>query len=502
MRASNKRTASTTALRILLQYSVLIALFVLASEWLLRGQRADSALYLYVDHLRDLAIWVFGLLLLYHSVKRELLAREQAERSLRRVQASLDRAFHHVELTVEKRTAELAATNDALKIELDERRRAEAELAALLDFSQHLESTLDLRQLHALVLDHLAQMVGYTTAAIVKIEDGDAVLQDYRAPEACSDLRGLRRPLAALPGYRAVVDGREPAIFASGDGVELFGYGLESPECEPLHDALLRAQSWLVVPLTVEERTIGLLRLDHDQPGYFTPHHAKIALLIANQAAAADEHAAINDNRQQAAVWSERRRIARDLHDSLSQVIYGLVLASASARDLVHADLAQAVGTLDQVHDLAESSLVEMRALIQDLHPKTLTEEGLVRALERQATAVTQHSGIEVQTHLCPEPAVSLETKVALLRIAQEALNNAVKHANAHSITLDLARDQARLMLEVCDDGTGFDPALGYPGHLGLESMRERAHSQDGRLEIHSGAGAGTRVYVEIPLTV
>jgi signal transduction histidine kinase len=141
-----------------------------------------------------------------------------------------------------------------------------------------------------------------------------------------------------------------------------------------------------------------------------------------------------------------------------------------------------------------------MRALIFELRPESLELEGLAAALTKQAAALQARYSIKVKTDLCDEPDISLALKETIYRIAQEALNNMVKHAHASQASLRLARLDGAILLEVNDNGCGFDVAATYPGHLGLTTMRERAERAGGRFEVESAAGKGVHIRVEIPV--
>ncbi len=155
---------------------------------------------------------------------------------------------------------------------------------------------------------------------------------------------------------------------------------------------------------------------------------------------------------------------------------------------------------LRQMRSLAEAGLAEMRALLFELRPESLAQEGLVAALEKRAAALRARHELGVEADLGGEPDVPLPVKEALYRIAQEALHNTVKHAGASTVGLRLLAGREAIALEVRDDGAGFDPAAAFPGHLGLQSMRERAAQVGGTLELTSTPGVGTRVRVVIPL--
>jgi len=155
--------------------------------------------------------------------------------------------------------------------------------------------------------------------------------------------------------------------------------------------------------------------------------------------------------------------------------------------------------SLDYVLELAEAALIEMRALIFELRPESLEVEGLVTALSKRAAALRARQGINVQLNLGQEPEVPLKVKQDLFRIAQEALHNTVKHARASQVELRLDQIDNVVILEVCDNGRGFDSTGSFPGHLGLRSMRERAINLGGTLEIESTEGQGTVICIRIP---
>jgi signal transduction histidine kinase len=202
------------------------------------------------------------------------------------------------------------------------------------------------------------------------------------------------------------------------------------------------------------------------------------------------------------AALEERHKLARELHDSVSQALYGIALGAQAALDaLAHdQDRSAAVDPSRYVLNLAEAGLAELRALIFELRPESLEQEGLVAALERQAAAARARHALQVVTELGSEPELPLVVKEALYRIAQEGLHNTVKHGRARSVRLGLKRVEGAVVLEIADDGVGFDPGRAYPGHLGLTSMRERAKGIGGEVVIWSAPGQGTRVQVRAPL--
>jgi len=260
------------------------------------------------------------------------------------------------------------------------------------------------------------------------------------------------------------------------------------------------------VPLIIQDRIIGELVLDHHEANTYQPDDAELTFAYANQVAVAIENARLYQQAKQAAVLEERSRLARELHDSVSQALYGIGLGARTARKILEQELlddtilSKLTHPLDYVLHLADTGLAEMRALIFELHPDILERQGIVVALERQANFLQTRHGIKVHTALCDEPPLPFETKEAIYRVAQEALNNIVKHARATQIRLQLTLMQGMVNLEIEDDGIGFDIKEEYPGHLGIRSMRERLQALGGRLTIQSTEGEGTTIQSQIPL--
>jgi signal transduction histidine kinase len=262
--------------------------------------------------------------------------------------------------------------------------------------------------------------------------------------------------------------------------------------------SFIRACMW--VPLITGGRAIGVFSIAHAEPGYHTEQHARLALAFAQQAAAAMENARLFEAARGVAALEERQRLARELHDSVSQALYAIALNGAAAGEsLRKQDHPRAARQVKHVRQLARAGLAEMRALIFELRAESLAEEGLVAALTKQAAAVEARHELKIHSTFAPEPAVSLATKEALYRIAQEALHNIVKHAQAKRVDVTLEVSDAHVALTVRDNGIGFEVGA-FPGHLGLRSMQERAEALGGTFSVSSEPRAGTTIRVELPL--
>jgi signal transduction histidine kinase len=334
----------------------------------------------------------------------------------------------------------------------------------------------------------------------VLILEGDELqAAGHRGPVPSETVARLRIPIAQVEEFWKVMMRREPLIV---DDVQA-----ATPKAESYHqvtrlypeEATSYVRAWMGVPLMVQERLVGALSINQSQPDAYTHRHVTLAMAIANQAAIAIENARLYEQAQRLAVLEERQRLARELHDSVSQALYGIGMGTSTARELLDRDPAQAAAPLDYVISLTEAGLAEMRALIFELRPDSLEKEGLVAALRRQAAALRARHGLAVHSAFGDEPALAFEAKEALYRVAQEALNNIVKHAHASRVEMRLDAGDEEVILEIKDDGIGFDAQATYPGHLGLHSMVERATQLGGRLIIESASGTGTSLRVQIP---
>ncbi len=203
---------------------------------------------------------------------------------------------------------------------------------------------------------------------------------------------------------------------------------------------------------------------------------------------------------QQAAL-TERNRLARDLHDSVSQALFGVVIGATTARKMLATTPEKLAQPLDYVLELSEAALVELRALIFELRPESLEQDGLIVALNKQTLALLLRHKIESELDLgTVEPPIPFAAKEALYRIGIEALQNSIKHAQATKMHIMLRVTSNVTVLQFRDNGIGFDTSANYLGHMGLMSMRERAEAFGGTLFLSSLSGNGTTVRVTIPL--
>ena len=258
-------------------------------------------------------------------------------------------------------------------------------------------------------------------------------------------------------------------------------------------------RSCMVVPLIANERSIGLLSMAYHSPNFYTQHHADLTFALANQAGIALENVFLYERARALAALQERQHLARELHDSVSQEFYGIVLNAQIAYEALETNPDEVRTALMHVLEHADTGQIEVRSLLLELVPQALAAEGLVVALQKCVMAIRKHYKLNVAAFLDVEPVCSVEKKHALYRIAQEALHNVIKHARATMVTLQLAQEEQDLFLEVRDNGKGFDPTFSFPAGLGLQSMKDRVTRLHGILSIRSKLEQGSSISVRIP---
>lgn len=403
-------------------------------------------------------------------------------------------------LAVVRDVDEQVKAYELLEQSVQERTR---ELVTLLEISRNVASTLELEPLLGLILEQLRAVVDYTGGTILSVDGGGLRVRAWRGL-ALDENNRLRYPGMGQLSEDVILQ-QQPIVIPDAQDDSALAQTLRDSmgDCP---DELSDIGSWLGVPLTVRDEVKGMLALFHRERNYYSPATAEVLLAFANQAAVALENARLYEEAKGAAALKERQKLARELHDSVSQALYGIALGARTARTLLDrvlegdAQPSPLVEPLEYILSLAEAGLAEMRALIFELRPESLEMEGLVAALTKQTAALEARHRLAVSTALCEEPEAPLAMKETVYRVAQEALHNVVKHARATQVDVRLDCDDGVLALDIADNGQGFETDGDFPGHLGLRSMRERVEGAGGQFIVSSTPGEGTRVSVRMPL--
>jgi signal transduction histidine kinase len=354
--------------------------------------------------------------------------------------------------------------------------------------------------------------------AIAADHEVDSVLQ--RIVHSARELGGARYAALGIPDgegafARFITSGMSDALIEAMGPLPrthgMLGAMLHSPEPHLTEDitadprfrgwwprAHPQMRSFLGVPIVSRSEVIGAIYLTEKHDGsHFSAEDQRLIELLAAHAAIAIQNARLHERSRELSIVEERNRLARDLHDNVTQRLFGVKLAAESALTLLNRDACAAGVELKRVSDLAREAMEELRAVVFELRPASLEAEGLATVLRKHVEVLRRVTGQEIDLKVCQVARMSPECATQVLRIAQEALGNALRHADATRIEVRL---NGRT-LTVTDDGVGFDPAgpevRGQ--RLGLTSMEERAVETGGSLTVRSERGLGTTVTLEIP---
>jgi signal transduction histidine kinase len=263
-------------------------------------------------------------------------------------------------------------------------------------------------------------------------------------------------------------------------------------------------RSFLGVPITSPDGAIiGAFYLtEKTDADAFDAEDQELIELLAAHASIAITNARLYERSRELSILSERNRLALELHDVVSQKLFSVMLTAEAASTQMDRDLVAARAQLERLRDMTREALDELRSLILGLRPPELERDGLEGTLRKDVEMLARTHGTDIQLDV--EPGFTAgdggDCDLAVLRIAHEALNNAIRHARAEHVTVRLSQTNGELVVEVEDDGVGFDPHAPdlRSRHLGLTSMEERARESGGRLRINSSPGAGTTVRIEL----
>lgn len=387
--------------------------------------------------------------------------------------------------------AAIAITN--ARLFAAEQRRAE-QFRVISEVGRRITSILSLDQLLVETARTIRESFGYHHVHIGMVEGERIVFKTRNAAQPEDEMFQCCEDVTPIVGREGI------SGWVAGTGESLIVPDImKDVRFIPSKNDQTRSET--AIPIKIKGQVIGVIDVESDRVDGFDESDLVVLQSLADQVAVAIENARLYEQARHFAALEERQKLARELHDSVSQALYGIVLGARTARTLLDRDPTQAAQPLDYILSLSEAGLAEMRALIFELRPESLQTEGLVAALGKLVNALGARYQFKVQMEAGAEPDVPIDVKESLYRIAQEALNNIAKHARARQVSLQLKVESDAVMLEISDDGAGFDVTQNFPGHLGLHTMRERAEKAGGTFAIESAPNAGTRLQVKIPLT-
>ena len=403
------------------------------------------------------------------------------------------------------RRKELEARNAQLGAQLQSRT---LQLSSLQDLSVTLSRQTEIGSLVGEALGALEQTMAYTSASIWARNDLDptqpVVLMGYRSQSNeltgvdMANLTGLRLSRANLQRYEQIEAAGQP-IVENRPRQSLLNWLWAMVTDDARTSALYRStRAWMAVPLKVRDRVLGVLRVDHGEQDFFDPERERLLAAVASQTALAMRHAHLLAQQRDIAVTAERNRIARDLHDAVSQTLFAANLLAGTLARADHLDDTTR-GQVQTLERLNRSALAEMRMMLFELRPDALDGVRLPELLQHAVEALAGRGGVEVTTDFSAEPGPPTAQRVELYRIAQEALSNVGRHSGASHVHVGWTiGPPGSGRLHIVDDGVGFDLSADHPGHFGLDNMRQRATAAGGELSIKSAPGEGTELLLNI----
>jgi two-component system nitrate/nitrite sensor histidine kinase NarX len=385
-------------------------------------------------------------------------------------------------------------------------------ILAVLNSDKPLHAILDYITLYA------GRLLEADAVAIYQLEPETNVLR-IQSSHGLSDeyIAQFTIPLGQGATGQAVLQGRPVAITDVARAIDVL---IQPPSTKTL--SLIQAmskyfQSELSVPLIIKQEVVGTLNLYYVHPRQFSQDDIDLAVSFCDQTALAMENARLRERAQEDAIAAERNRIARELHDSVTQTIFSASLIAEVLPTVWMRDPVEAQHGLDDLRKLARGALAEMRTLLLELRPIGLGEVGLEDLLRQLGAGVSGRIRADVNVQVYGEAILPTDVKLAFYRIAQEALNNAAKHSGADRVDIEIRSAMAApprkrrkagtaqavfsqsVFMSIRDNGRGFDPGSVIGEHLGLGIMRERAASMHITLSIISKPGAGTEISLHWP---
>ncbi|HLA06910.1 MAG TPA: GAF domain-containing sensor histidine kinase [Anaerolineales bacterium] len=367
-------------------------------------------------------------------------------------------------------------------------------LSIINSIQQGLASKLDEQSIYDLVGDKFRD---FFDAQVVMISTYD--LQSNSIEHRYAIERGARvySPGTYPPGgFRSqIIQTRQPLLVNTRVAQEAARLG------QPTLPGTITPKSWLGVPMLVGAQVTGILSVQNvERENAFDDSDVRLLQTFAASMSIALENARLYEQARQVAVLEERQRLGRELHDSVTQSLYGISLYAQAASGLM------SIGQLDQVRqyltdiqNTSQESLAEMRLLIYELRPPILEREGLVAALQNRLYSVENRAGLKFNLKSNLVGRLPPVVEEGLYRIAQEALNNTLKHSYAKNVMISIQQDQQTITMEISDNGIGFEPkSARREGRLGMISMQERALAQGWQFVVDSSPGMGTRIRVEV----
>ncbi|NJC97072.1 MAG: GAF domain-containing sensor histidine kinase [Anaerolineae bacterium] len=377
---------------------------------------------------------------------------------------------------------------------LQETEQRANELTIINNVQQGLASKLDVQSIYNLVGDRFREMFDAEVVMISTYDPQSNTVEHRYAIERGERVysQGTHPP----GGFRSrIIQTRQPFLLNTGVPDEAARLG------QPTLPGTTTPKSWLGVPILAGDQVTGILSVQNlERENAFDDSDVRLLETFAASMSIALENAHLYEQARQLAILEERQRLGRELHDSVTQALYGISLYAQAATGKISNDqIDQALQYISDIQNTAQESLADMRLLIHELRPPILARDGLVAALQSRLMSVEDRAGIKsnLRNNLTGRLPTNMEE--GLYQIAREALNNSIKHAHSRNVSVNLEQRPNLISMEISDDGIGFDPKTARrEGGMGLGNMQERAQSQGWKFQVESSPGNGTLIKVEI----
>jgi PAS domain S-box-containing protein len=382
--------------------------------------------------------------------------------------------------------------------DITEQVEAQETVTILHKLSYDLITITDLQTLIDHSVQYLYKIVDFQRAALMLVEEGEdsLTIYGYTSPTLPPELIVHQVPIDSWPTLRVVLNGQETSYVPDMQASEVIQAELDGMKMKQWAASLKTSRSWLSLPLLAGGRTIGLLNILHGQANYFDVSDVELARTFANQLAVAIDNIHLNEQTRMAGATEERSRIARELHDSVTQTLFtASVMAEATPR-IWDKDQNIARQNMEKLSALIRGALAEMRSLLYELRSSGSPDQTLDQLLNTLTEETCGRSNVAVSLSIEGDRELPPKVTMTFYRIAREALNNVIAHAEATRVDITLIKRPDHVALQIRDDGRSFDPATIPHGHMGISIMAERAKKISGDFQIRSQAGHGTEIKV------
>lgn len=416
-------------------------------------------------------------------VVTDLTVQKQREQEILLLQKELEQR-------VIERTAELRRANLQLQTEIEERIRVAEQLVTLQAVTTSFSASLSTQDVVDVFIGEGLGAIGAVSGAVFLLSDDNQVLKLIKSAGYSDELTWLfyRLPIYSTPQpLRDCLRTQQPVWYQPSE-VFTNNAPFDIPLVPP--DEL-----WSVIPIKGDNRMMGLLLMGFAPTDHADDQKQRFILTVLAQCSQAFHRAFLYEQAQTTAATEERQRLARDLHDAVSQTLFSANIIAETLPRLAEQNPERAMKQLSEVSRLTRGALAEMRALLLELRPSALVNAKLSDLIYQLVNALQVKKRIDTTVALEENTPLPDDVHVGFYRILQEALNNVVKHSNAKAVTIRFHNHESRAELEVSDNGAGFDTESPKSG-LGLGMMRERAQAIHADLQVNSAPGKGTTIKV------